>query len=340
VAATSPDYPPSDFEIAPVLDPNDPREKINWALSVPFIILHLAPLGMLFFPPSWGDVVACVALYYARMFFITGCYHRYFAHRGYRMNRFWTFVAAFGGGTSAQKGALWWASHHRWHHRFSDTDRDPHNSNRGFFWSHVGWIICNKYNETHYETIKDFAKYPELVWLNKFHLVPPVVLGVVVWLIGGWSALFCSFFLSTILLYHGTFSINSLTHKWGKARYKTGETSKNSFVLSLVTLGEGWHNNHHYYSSTANQGFFWWEIDISYYVIRMLGLLGIAKDIRIPSDRARFKNWIDEGARDRLLKRYGVSAPEEHTHDPELPGIAASSSPSPSSRPPEFTPAE
>ena len=117
VAATSPDYPPSDFEIAPVLDPNDPREKINWALSVPFIILHLAPLGMLFFPPSWGDVVACVALYYARMFFITGCYHRYFAHRGYRMNRFWTFVAAFGGGTSAQKGALWWASHHRWHHR-------------------------------------------------------------------------------------------------------------------------------------------------------------------------------------------------------------------------------
>lgn len=308
-------YPKSDFEVAPRLDRNDPRERINWPLSIPFVILHLLPLGMIWFPPSTGDLIACAALYVARMFFITGCYHRYFAHRGYKLNRVMTFLVAFGGGTSAQKGALWWASHHRWHHRFSDTDRDPHNSGRGFWWSHLGWILCNKYNETHYETIKDFAKYPELVWLNKHHLIPPTLLGVVVWLIGGWSALFCSFFLSTILLYHGTFAINSLTHKWGKARYKTGETSKNSFILALVTLGEGWHNNHHYYASTANQGFFWWELDISYYIIRLLGVVGLAKDIRTPTDRARFKNWIDEDARDRLLKRYGLTAPEAHVHD-------------------------
>lgn len=323
-------------EVAPRLDPSDPRERINISFSIPFLLLHLMPLGMIFFPPSWGDIALCIGLYALRMFFITGCYHRYFAHRGYKLGRVMQFLVAFGGGTSAQKGALWWASHHRWHHRFSDTDRDPHNSNRGFWWSHVGWIVSDKYNDTHYETIKDFAVYPELVWLNKYHLVPPTILGVVVWLFGGWSALFCGFFLSTILLYHGTFSINSLTHKWGKARYKTGETSKNSLILALVTLGEGWHNNHHYYASTANQGFFWWEIDISYYVIRVLSWLGLAKDLRLPTNRARFKNWIDEDARDRLLARYGLEAPEPHVHEE-----AASGAPLPSAKPESMpTPAE
>lgn len=323
-------------EVAPRLDPSDPRERINISFSIPFLLLHLMPLGMIFFPPSWGDIALCIGLYALRMFFITGCYHRYFAHRGYKLGRVMQFLVAFGGGTSAQKGALWWASHHRWHHRFSDTDRDPHNSNRGFWWSHVGWIVSDKYNDTHYETIKDFAVYPELVWLNKYHLVPPTILGVVVWLFGGWSALFCGFFLSTILLYHGTFSINSLTHKWGKARYKTGETSKNSLILALVTLGEGWHNNHHYYASTVNQGFFWWEIDISYYVIRVLSWVGLAKDLRLPTNRARFKNWIDEDARDRLLARYGLEAPEPHVHEE-----AASSAPVPSAKPESMpTPAE
>lgn len=304
----------------PLLIDGDPSEKVAWGMSTPFIILHLLPLGMIWFPPTLGDIALCFALYVVRMFFITGVYHRYFSHRGYRMGRVMQFLMAFGGGTCAQKGALWWASHHRWHHRFSDTDRDPHKSARGFLWSHVTWILCPKYNETDYEGIRDFAKFPELVWLNKYHLVPPVLLGVAVWYFGDWSALFCGFFLSTILLYHGTFSINSLTHRFGKARYKTTDTSRNSFLLALITLGEGWHNNHHYYASTANQGFFWWEIDISYYVIRLLGVLGLARDIRTPSDRARFKNWIDVEARDRLLARRGLTAPEEHTHDiPEVP---------------------
>lgn len=320
-----------------MLDATDPRERLNWVNSIPFFLLHLMPLGALWFPPTWGDIALCIGLYGARMFFITGGYHRFFAHRGYKAGRVMQFLIAFGGGTAAQKGALWWASHHRWHHRFSDTNRDPHDSNRGFWWSHVGWILSNKYNETHYETIKDFAKYPELVWLNKHHLVPPVVLGFVVWLIGGWSALFTGFFLSTVLLYHGTFVINSLTHKFGRVRYKTGETSKNSLLLALVTLGEGWHNNHHYYSSTANQGFFWWEIDISYYVIRTLGAVGLVHGIRTPTDRARFKNWVDVQARDRLLARYELEAPEEHSH--EEPSAKKEDTP-PSSALPAPEPAE
>ncbi len=296
--------PTSDVEVAPRLDRNDPNEKVDPVLAGRFLFVHLLPLGMIWFPPSTRDLLLCLGLYYLRMFFITAGFHRYFGHRAYKLGRVMQFVMAFGGGMAMQKGALWWASHHRWHHRFSDTDRDPHNSNRGFWWSHLLWIVCQKYGKTHYETIKDYAVYPELVWLNKHHIVPPIVLGTLVGALGGWSAFFCGFALSTVLLYHGTFSINSLTHKWGKARYKTGETSKNSFLLSLVTLGEGWHNNHHYFSSTANQGFFWWELDISYYILRVFSWLGLAKDLRTPKNRARFKNWVDDEARDRLAARY------------------------------------
>lgn len=325
----------SNVPVAPPLVKGDPKERLNWQLSIPFFIMHLLPLGALWFHPTWVDWAVCVGLYGSRMFFITGVYHRYFAHRGYKAGRLVTFLLAFGGGTCAQKGALWWASHHRWHHRFSDTDRDPHQSSRGFWWSHVLWILCDKYNDTHYETIKDFAKYPELVFLNKHHLLPPVLLGFLVWLVGGWSMLFTGFFLSTVLLYHGTFSINSLTHRFGRARYKTGETSKNSFLLALVTLGEGWHNNHHYYSSTANQGFFWWELDISYYVLRVLSWVGLVRDLRVPTDRARFKNWIDLEARDRLLARYGLEAPEDHTHDEPVDAMPRSApAPTLSSIPP------
>ena len=163
------------------------------------------------------------------------------------------------------------------------TDRDIHTPKRGFWWSHIAWITCRKYEATPTDRIKDFAKYPELVWLNKYHLVPPTLLGAACFIWGGPSALFAGFFLSTVLLYHGTFVINSLTHVWGSRRYATSDTSKNSFWLALITFGEGWHNNHHYYQSSANQGFFWWEIDISYYILRVLSWFGIVWDLRTPS---------------------------------------------------------
>ncbi len=296
-------------------------ERLNWLPSTPFFLIHLAPLALLWTGVTAIDVLVCVALYAVRMFFITAGYHRYFAHRAYKLGRVMQFIMAFGGGTSAQKGALWWAANHRDHHRFSDTDKDPHKSDRGFWWSHVLWILCSKYNDTNYEKIKDFAKYPELVFLNKHHLVPPVILGVACFLAGGWSMLFCGFFLSTVLLYHGTFSINSLTHRWGRRRYQTSDTSKNSLLLALVTLGEGWHNNHHYYASTANQGFFWWEIDISYYVLRVLSWVGLAKDLRTPTDRARFKNWIDQDACQRELARRGLPSPELEMDEAPLVGV-------------------
>jgi stearoyl-CoA desaturase (delta-9 desaturase) len=211
------------------------------------------------------------------------------------MGRVLQFLMAFGGGTAAQKGALWWASHHRHHHKHSDTPEDVHSPLKGFMWSHVGWILCNKYNETDYNAIKDFAKYPELVWLNKHHWVPPTVLGVACFLAGGWSTLIIGFFLSTVLLYHGTFFINSLSHVFGRRRYVTSDTSRNSFALALITLGEGWHNNHHYYQSTANQGFFWWEIDISYYILRLLSLFGLTWDLRTPPKHILSSNRVRDG---------------------------------------------
>lgn len=296
-------------------------EQIDWIKSIPFILMHLAPLGAIWTGFTWGDVVLCVALYVIRMFFITAGYHRYFSHRSYRLDRGMQFLMAFGGATAVQKGPLWWAVHHRTHHRTSDTDDDPHASHRGLWWSHVAWILCNKYDATPEDKIKDFARFPELRWLNRYHVVPPLLLAIACYAWGGASALFIGFFLSTVLLWHGTFSINSLTHRWGRRRYDTTDTSKNSFLLALITLGEGWHNNHHYYQSTANQGFFWWELDISYYVLKVLSWVGLAHDLRTPTNRARFKNWIDQDACARALARRGLTAPEPHVHDP-LPADA------------------
>jgi len=250
--------------------------------SIPFTLVHLAPLGLIWTGMRASDVLLCALLYFGRMFFITAGFHRYFAHRAYKMGRAMQFAMAWGASTSCQKGVLWWAAHHRAHHRYSDTPRDIHSPKRGFWWSHVGWILCPKYQATDWAGIKDFARFPELVWLNKYHLVPGIGLGAPCYLLGGWRSLL-TFFLSTTLLYHGTFSINSLMHLWGRRRYVTTDTSRNSFLLALITMGEGWHNNHHYYQSTANQGFFWWEVDVSFYLLKLMSWCGLVRDLRTPS---------------------------------------------------------
>jgi stearoyl-CoA desaturase (Delta-9 desaturase) len=256
-------------------------ERVLRRKSIPFFLVHLAPVGLFWTGFPIRAIALCAGLYFLRMFFITAGFHRYFAHRAYKTTRVMQFVLAFGASTSCQKGVLWWAAHHRAHHRYSDTELDIHSPRRGLWWSHVGWILCRKYQATDWPRIKDFAKYPELVWLNRYHLVPGVALGTSCYLWGGWSALW-AFFLSTALLYHGTFSINSLMHLWGSRRYETSDTSRNSLILALITMGEGWHNNHHYYQSTANQGFFWWELDASYYLLKVLSWTGLVWDLRKP----------------------------------------------------------
>ncbi len=214
---------------------------------------------------------------------VTAGYHRYFSHRAYKTSRVFQFLLAVLAQTSAQKGVLWWAAHHRHHHKHSDTPNDLHSpKQRGFWWAQCGWILSEGSAETNMKNIQDFARYPELRWLNKYFLVPPTLYAVSIWLIWGWEGLFWGFFFSTMLLFHGTFFINSLTHVFGKVRYRSGDESKNSMILALITCGEGWHNNHHYFQATANQGWFWWEIDLSYYVLKVLSWFGIVWDLRMP----------------------------------------------------------
>lgn len=251
-----------------------------FARRIPFVLVHLAPLGAIWTGFTTSDVVLCVTLYFTRMFFITAGYHRYFSHRSFELNRFWQFMMALGGTLAAQKGPLWWASHHRVHHAFSDTPKDIHPPQLGFWWSHLGWIFSANYRHTEQAWVRDLGRFPELRWLDRYYIIPPIVLGVVIFLVGGWSALLIGFFLSTVFLFHGTFSINSLMHRIGKRRYQTADTSKNSFVLALLTNGEGWHNNHHYYRYSARQGFYWWEIDASYYVLKILSWMGIVRALK------------------------------------------------------------
>jgi stearoyl-CoA desaturase (delta-9 desaturase) len=259
--------------------------EYQWSLGVPFILMHFLPLGALWTGARWQDFAMCAALYVVRMFGVTGGYHRYFAHRTYRTSRWFQFLLAFLAQTSSQKGALWWAAHHRTHHKLSDKPGDPHDSKRGFWYSHVGWILDDT-NQTDYSKVKDLAKYPELVYLNLVPNIATVALGVAVWALLGWSGLFIGFGLSTVLLWHGTFTINSLAHMIGKPRYASDDESKNSFWLALITLGEGWHNNHHYFMGSTRQGFFWWEVDITYYVLKALSWVGIVWDIKEPPARA------------------------------------------------------
>ncbi|MBI4836720.1 MAG: acyl-CoA desaturase [Candidatus Abawacabacteria bacterium] len=271
------------------------ENRIVWFKTWPFMLMHLMPLGVFFVPVRLIDVLMCIGLYYLRMFFITAGFHRYFAHRTYKMGRIMQFVMAFGGTMAAQKGVLWWASYHRHHHHYSDTESDIHSPIHGFWWSHIGWIMSEKYDRTRFDLIKDFTVFPELRFLNQFYLLPPFLLAGFCYWLGGMSMLFWGFFLSTALLYHGTFTINSFNHIWGKRRYVTNDSSRNSLLLALITCGEGWHNNHHYYPASVRQGFFWWEIDISFYVLTCFKYLGLVKDLVLPAKSMLLKKRIKDG---------------------------------------------
>jgi len=264
----------------------DPDERVNWPRSIPFLLVHVLCFAAIWTGITTTALVLFVAMFWMRSLFVTAAYHRYFSHKTYKLNRFWQFVFAFQAQSTAQKGVLWWAANHRHHHRYSDTALDLHSPLKGFWWSHVGWILSDKYKETDYDTIKDFAKYPELRWLNGHDWVAPWTYGVLAYLIGGWPGLVVGFFWSTVLLWHSTFLVNSAAHVFGRRRYETPDTSRNSMIIALITGGEGWHNNHHHYQASARQGFFWWEIDITWYFLNALKWVGIVKDLKVPPERA------------------------------------------------------
>jgi stearoyl-CoA desaturase (delta-9 desaturase) len=272
-----------------------PEERLQIFGSLPFIGFHFAALAAaILVPPSAADIALCVGMYYLRMFGIGAGFHRYFAHRTYSTSRAFQFFMAFLGGTAMQKGGLWWAANHRHHHRYSDQPEDVHSPvQRGFWWSHVGWILAGKWEDTDYEAIPDMAKYPELRFLNRWHMLPPVVFAATLvgvgWLIGGphgaLHGFVWGFMVSTVVLWHGTFTINSLSHVFGRRRFKTTDDSRNSLALALITNGEGWHNNHHYYPGAMSNGFYWWQVDLNAYVIRTLQAVGLVWDVRSPPEK-------------------------------------------------------
>jgi stearoyl-CoA desaturase (delta-9 desaturase) len=278
-------------------DPLD-LDRPNWLASIPFVAAHAVAVATPFVAPlEWRWAGLAAATYAVRLFAITAGYHRYFSHRAYRTSRAFQLLLAVLGASAAQKGPLWWAAHHRDHHRFADGPGDVHSPlQRGFWWSHVGWILARRYDATKLGRVSDLARYPELRFVDRHCHLAPVALAAGLFLAGGWPALLWGFFVSTVVLWHATFAINSLAHVFGRRRYRTEDGSRNNLALALLTFGEGWHNNHHFWPSAANQGFFWWEVDVSYGVLRVLSALRVVRELRTPPESVRSAHLRGQGA--------------------------------------------
>jgi stearoyl-CoA desaturase (Delta-9 desaturase) len=269
-----------------------------------FLLVHLAALGVFAVGFSWAGVALCLGSYYLRMFAITAGFHRYFSHRTFRLARVPQFLFAFLGQTSAQKGVLWWASNHRHHHKYSDRPEDVHSPLQGgFWWAHMGWILSPDYERTDLSRVPDLAKYPELVWLDRHPYLPTILYAVALSLAFGPTGLFYGYLLSTVLLWHGTFSVNSVMHLFGRRAFATTDDSRNSFLVALLTMGEGWHNNHHWAPGSAAQGFRWWELDGSYYLLWLLERVRLVRGLHRPPPR-----WRDAARDARRTGRAFTSA--------------------------------
>ena len=261
----------------------DVHDDIMYPSALPFIVMHFSCFAAFWSGITWQAVAMCVTLYWLRMFAITAGYHRYFSHRSYATSRLFQFVLAFLAQSTTQKSVLWWAAKHRHHHLHSDTQHDVHSPrHKGFFYSHVGWIFYRQHDLIDLVKVADFAAFPELRFLHRFEQLPSVILAIICFLIGGWSGLVVGFVWSTVLLYHATFCINSLAHVHGRKRYVTGDDSRNNWLLAFFTMGEGWHNNHHAYQSSARQGFRWWEIDVTFYLLKALSFVRVVRDLKTP----------------------------------------------------------
>jgi stearoyl-CoA desaturase (delta-9 desaturase) len=254
--------------------------------ALPFLGVHAACGLVIVFPPTGALLVLAASGYVLRMWAVTAGYHRYFAHRAYRTSRTFQLVLAVLAGTAMQQGPLWWASWHRQHHKHTDAPGDPHSPTRDGFWhAHVGWIFDGEHYGADLSNVKDLARYPELRWLDVHSNIPVVGYAALCLAIGGAAGVVWGFAVSSVLLAHATFLINSVAHVWGTRRYDTPDTSRNNALLAVLTLGEGWHNNHHHYMTSVRQGFRWWELDLTYYSLLLLAKLGIVWELRQPPGR-------------------------------------------------------
>ena len=268
-------------------------DRVDWLRVLPFVLLHVGCLAVAWVGVSPIAVAVAALLYAVRMFAITGFYHRYFSHRAFRTSRPMQFVFALVGAASVQRGPLWWAAHHRHHHRHSDSPEDPHSPRHGFWRSHMGWFLTKRAFATDLSRVPDLARFPELRWLDRYDVAVPAAMAAGLYGLGevlervapglhttGPQLVVWGFFVSTVVLFHATVTINSLSHRFGSRPFATTDDSRNNLWLALLTFGEGWHNNHHFYASSARQGFRWWEIDLTWYGLRLLAALGLVRDLK------------------------------------------------------------
>ena len=309
-------------------DADDVHDDIIYPSTIPFILVHLGCFAAIWTSVTWQALAICITLYWLRIFAIGAGYHRYFSHRSYSTSRAFQFVLAFMSQTTTQKSVIWWASKHRHHHLYSDTGHDVHSPrHHGFIYSHLGWIFSRKHDEPDFAKVSDLTRYPELMWLHKFEVLPAVLLAGLCFLLAGWSGLVVGFLWSTVLVYHATFCINSLAHVSGRKRYVTGDDSRNNWLLAIFTMGEGWHNNHHAYQSSVRQGFKWWEFDPTYYLLRALSWTGLVWDLKTPPEpvlrnEQRLGAKVINRAAEELAARFNseriAAAIAAALHTPEL----------------------
>jgi stearoyl-CoA desaturase (Delta-9 desaturase) len=280
--------------------PNVVQITIFWLVQASALLVFAVPF-------RWAFIAIWAASHFIRAIGLTLAFHRYFAHRAFKMNRVARFAWAFIGTAAMQKGPLWWAGHHVNHHRFADRDGDPHSPMvSGVYYAHIGWFLNDAKNDRLEPTnpvIRDFRKAPEIVWLDKYFFVPPLLLAIVLYAIGDIPLLVWGFCLPTTTLAHATFAINTVNHMFGSRRFETVDESRNNPITAVFAVGEGWHNNHHRYQRAARNGFYWWEFDPTWYVIRAMAALGLVWDVQpVP------KRIYDE-ARVVKAKRAAVRVP-------------------------------
>lgn len=284
-----------------------PTDSIDWAVLSQrksfwsYVGIHLGATAILWVGWSPAAVLIALAIYGVRMFAITGFFHRYFSHRTFETSRPMAFLFGWIGAASGQKGPLWWAAHHRHHHRHSDQREDVHSPRQhGFWWSHLGWFWISASRRTKAKLIPDLTRFPELLWLDRYHGIPVLLLALSTYGLGeglavvapslgtnGPQLLVWGFFVSTVALYHATYSINSIAHRFGTRRFETKDDSRNNLVLALATMGEGWHNNHHRYPGSARQGIRWYEIDATFGILWFFERVGLVRNLRAAPNRVR-----------------------------------------------------
>ena len=261
------------------------RQRVNWLVTIILALVHTGAVAALFLF-NWRAFASAVLLVWiATGFGISLGYHRLHTHRSYKVPRLLEYFFAVCGTVTLEGGPIFWVAVHRIHHQKSDQPGDPHSPREGAWWSHMGWILFGeaKHNNTRLmaKYAPDLAKDRFYVWLNDYHWIPPVIVGLMLLVVGGLPMFLWGGCLRTVVGLHATWAVNSVTHLWGSRRFATRDDSRNNWWVALFTFGEGWHNNHHAHPSSARHGLAWYELDISWITIKFLKHLGVARSVRV-----------------------------------------------------------